>query len=422
MRRKIVIGVLLVLSTGVGPPAFAAGGDLDPTFGGDGTVSIDSPGGGVANAVAIQADGKIVVAGGTAYGRKNPRFVLARAGADGTLDRTFGRNGIVTTDFGRRGEEAALGVAVQPDGKIVAVGFAGARRYYGLSSGRNPRIAIARYEADGMLDPSFGGDGKVTTDLFVGRRRYIEAGNGLVIQADGRIVVVGQAGAAGAALVRYDADGTLDEAFGTAGSVVVHDRDSRFQSVAIDATGRILAGGTTGYEFAVARYLADGTTDTAFGHDGWAIAPFGLSWAVANSVAVQPDGEVVAGGDWTIGCWPGGHCDDVLALARYTTDGSLDASFGEGGIVTSDFKGWIDAIAVQSDGKIVGAGSAVGRFALVRYETDGSPDQTFGGDGRISVFPDFSDATAVAIQADEKIVAAGFGGGSSFSVARCLPA
>jgi uncharacterized delta-60 repeat protein len=419
--RSTIVTSALVLLTGVAPPAFAAGGDLDPSFGGDGTVSIDAPGHGVANAVAIQTDGKIVVAGGSVYWGKNPRFVLSRFGADGMLDPTFGRDGTVTTDFGRNGGEAALGVAVQSDGKIVAVGYAGARRYSALSSGRNPRIALARYDADGMLDPSFGGDGKVTTDVFSGRRRHIEAGNALAIQADGRIIVAGQAGAAGAALLRYRANGTLDEAFGTAGSVVVHDRYSRFQSVAIDPVGRIVAAGRRGYDSAVARYLADGRTDTTFGRDGWAFTTFGLAWAVTNSVAVQADEKIVAGGDGTIGCWPGGHCDHVAVLARYSADGSLDTSFGEGGLVTSDFKGWINAIAVQHDGKIIGAGSGVGRFALVRYETDGSPDQTFGRDGRISVFPSPSGATAVAIQADKKIVAAGFGGGSSLSLARCLP-
>lgn len=421
MRSTIVTSALVLLA-GVAPPAFATGGDLDPAFGGDGTVSIDAPGHGVASAVAVQTDGKIVVAGGSAYWNKNPRFVLSRFGADGMLDPTFGGDGIVATDFGRNGGEAALGVAVQVDGKILAVGYAGARRYNSLSSGRNPRIALARYDPDGMLDASFGGDGKVTTDLFSGPRRHIEAGNGLAIQADGRIIVAGQAGAAGAALVRYRSNGALDETFGKGGSVVVHDRDSRFQSVAIDPTGRIVAAGRRGYESSVARYLANGRTDTTFGHDGWAFTRFGLAWAVANSVAVQADAKIVAGGDGTIGCWPGGHCDHVAVLARYSAEGSLDTSFGEGGMVTSEFKGWINAIAVQLDGEIVGAGSGAGRFAVVRYETDGSPDQTFGRDGRISVFPSPSAATAVAIQSDQKILAAGFGGGSSLSLARCLPA
>jgi uncharacterized delta-60 repeat protein len=343
--------------------------------------------------------------------------VLARFKANGRLDRTFSVDGTVTTDFRRRGGEAALGVAVQPDGKIVAVGYVGAHRDYGLSSGRNPRFALARYEVDGTLDPSFSGDGKVTTDLFDGARSYAEAANGLVIQADGKIVVAGEAARAGAALVRYNADGTLDHAFGTAGSVLVPNRRSRFQGVAIDATGHIVAAGTSEAGFAVARYLADGTTDTSFAQDGWAITQFAFSWAVANSVAVQPDGKIVAGGDWTVVCWEGGHCDDVVVLARYTADGSPDPLFGDGGVVTSDFKGWINAIAVQSDGKIVGAGAVVGRFALVRYNTDGSPDLSFGGDGRVSVFPS-SEARTVAIQADGKIVAAG----PPFSVARCLSA
>jgi uncharacterized delta-60 repeat protein len=368
-----------------------------------------------------RATGKIVVAGSNGYWRENPRFVLGRFNTDGTLDPSFGSDGKVTTDFGRKGGEAALGIAIQADGKIVAVGYAGSHRDYRLSSGRNPRFALARYNPDGTLDTTFGGDGRVTTDMFDGARWRIEAANALAVQADGKIVVAGTAGVRGG-LVRYQTDGTLDASFGDGGKIL-DDFASQFTSVAIQADGKVVAAGASvAPDFALARYNPDGTLDPGFGDGGWVTTRFDecCSWAFANSVSLQADGKIIAAGNWVIGCEPGGHCDDRFALARYNPDGSPDTTFGEAGMVTGDFEGWINAVAIQGDGKIVAAGWAVGRFTLVRYLTDGSPDAGFGGDGRVAIFPPYSAATAIAIQADGKIIVAGSATDAGFALARCL--
>jgi uncharacterized delta-60 repeat protein len=179
---SVAVAACLLLPVAAAP-AGAAPGDLDPTFGGDGRVTTDFTAGfDGATGVALQADGKVVVVGGTGVEGANPMFAVVRYNPDGTLDPTFGGDGRVTTDF-TGGADRATGVAVQPDGKIVVVGTAGADR-------RNPRFAVARYEPDGDLDPTFGGgDGVVRTNFTPG----FDAATDLALQGDGNIVAAGLA-------------------------------------------------------------------------------------------------------------------------------------------------------------------------------------------------------------------------------------
>ena len=203
MRRTTLLALLMsvggLIITSV---ASAQAGQLDAAFSGDGRVATDvTVRGDTGTTVAVQTDGKIVVAGGAGWD-KNPRFVLIRYNADGTLDTSFGGDGKVTTDF-TPAEDAAWGVAIQPDGKIVAAGDAA------LGAG-NSRFAVARYNSDGTLDTSFSGDGKVTTQFT----RHNDPVAGLAMQADGKIVVSGGAAHdrpnSNFALARYNSDGTLD--------------------------------------------------------------------------------------------------------------------------------------------------------------------------------------------------------------------
>ena len=157
--------------------ACAAPGDLDPTFGGDGKVTTHFEGGGGAQGVAIQADGKIVAVGGAG---KPFRFALARYMPNGSLDTTFGGDGKVTTKFAER-YERAYGVAIQADGKIVAVGQA---------EHADPKFALARYMPNGTLDTAFGADGQVITDVT----GELDGAHGVVIQANGKIVAAGTGG------------------------------------------------------------------------------------------------------------------------------------------------------------------------------------------------------------------------------------
>jgi serralysin len=375
-----------------------------------------TPRGDFATELAIQADGKMVVVGGASW-EKNPKFVLLRYNADGTLDTSFGGDGKVTTDFTRR-EDAAWGIAIQADGRIVAAGDAGLRT-------GNSRFAIARYNADGTLDSNFGGDGKVTTQFT----RKDDPASSLVIQADGRIVVAGGASHNGTnpnfALARYNADGTLDTSFGGDGKVITDfgRRHDYANAIAVQTDGKLLAGGITRFSrtrgrsrFALVRYNVDGTLDTGFSSDGRVTTDFSGWHDSVQGLAVQADGKIVAGG-----IAASGGSNPKFALARYNQDGGLDATFGGDGRVTTDFTAGYDEaweIELQPDGKIVAGGDTAGgggRFAIARYEINGILDPTFSGDGKaVTNFTPYDDfANGLALQADGSIVlvgASGWGG------------
>jgi uncharacterized delta-60 repeat protein len=396
---------LLLGLLALGSAALAAGGDLDPTFSGDGKVLTDFGLDDGANGVAIQADGKIVAAGF----RRNQAsdFALARYNPDGSLDPTFDGDGKVLTDFG--GFDFALGVAIQTDGKIVAAGFAGA--------GANPsNFALARYNADGSLDPSFDGDGRVMTAF------------GVAIQADGKIVAAGRSYAGARpfdfALARYNPDGSLDPSFDGDGRVLTgFGGDESAFDVAIQADGKIVAAGAGGANgnFLLARYLPDGGLDPSFGGDGRVATDFGRADS-AFGLAIQADGKIVAAGGSFTSFGPAAD----FALARYNPGGGLDPTFDGDGRVVTDF-GAFDAarsVAIQTDGKIVAVGDSGEDFALARYNPNGSLDASFGGDG--SVVTDFGAedvGNAIAIQVDGKIVAAGFtrSRAEDFALARYVP-
>ncbi|MGH2724888.1 MAG: delta-60 repeat domain-containing protein [Actinomycetota bacterium] len=364
-RRKalLVLALPSLVVSALADPVGAAGGDLDPAFGGNGKVTTNFPGGGDgASGVAIQEDGKIVAAGGA-----GGRFAVARYRKDGSLDPSFSGNGKVTTSFpGIR--EGAAAVAIQEDGKIVAAG--------GMATGTGGRFALARYNTNGTLDPTFGGDGKVTANFTAGG----DFAAGVAIQANGKIVAAGSANwNARFAVARYRKDGALDPAFSGNGKVTTNftpGEDGAF-SVAVQADGQIVAAGFIGEgsdepRFALARYLPDGSLDPAFGGDGRVSTNFvDDALDVARGVAVQADGRIVAAG--SAGEDSG---NSRFGLARYEVDGALDPSFGGDGRVTTNFIAGVDnfdlaeAVAIQANGNIVAAGrdgSPVGRFALARY-------------------------------------------------------
>jgi uncharacterized delta-60 repeat protein len=382
--------------------AVAAPGDLDATFGSDGKVTTDFGGSDGASAVAIQSDGRIVAAGSSGGGD----FALARYNVDGSLDATFGGGGRVTTDFG--GSDAASAVTIQSDGKIVAAGRGGGGDF-----------ALARYNVDGSLDATFGSGGRVTTN-FGG----FDSALGVALQADGKIVAAGGGGSGSDfALARYNADGSLDVSFGSGGTVTTN--VTAFEAAtaaAVQSDGKIVTTGSTfssGFQqFALIRYNADGSLDTGFGAGGIITTDFGLGSGFGGALAVQEDGKIVAAG----------RAGTDFLVARYNADGSPDASFGSGGNVTTDFGGTLfDAafgVDLQSNGKIVAAGTPFGGpspdFALARYNADGSLDASFGNGGTVTTdFGGFDVAFGVRLQADGKIVAAGQGGPSAdFALAR----
>ena len=415
-----IVGAV-VLSIALAPSAHAAAGDLDPTFGMGGTVTTNfTSREDVAYPMAVQADGKIVVAGTSGFARfaRFARFALARYNADGSLDTTFGGDGKVTTNLSRQ-DDVAYGLAIQPDGKIVVAGTSGFARF-----------ALARYNTDGSLDTSFSGDGKLTTNLTP----YDDFAYGLAIQSDDKIVAAGDSGAGGPkarfAVVRYNSDGSLDTSFGGDGKVTTdftsHPEDGL--AMAITTDGKIVVVGGNGFglpneNFALARYKSDGSLDTSFGGDGKVTTSFTRDPDVAFAVALQADGKIVAAGGAGLG-----PSNPKFALARYNTDGSLDTSFGVDGKVITDFtRGDDDAysVALQADGKIVAAGQSGGsnpKFALARYDADGALDMSFSADGKLTTdfTPEYDSVYTVAIQTDGMILAAGTSGFAEFALARYL--
>jgi uncharacterized delta-60 repeat protein len=389
--------------------AQAAAGDLDPAFGIGGKVVTDLGGtNDRCHSVALQSDGKIVVGGSF----NSVDFALARYNSDGSLDPTFGIGGVVLADLGSQ-DETVNSIALQPDGKIVAAG----QSFY---SATKTDFTLARFNAEGSLDVSFGVGGKIATD-FSGN---FDAARSIAIQPDGRIVAAGFAGRTLAvldfALARYNTDGSLDLSFGVGGKVVTpfNADGGQARDVAFQPDGKIVAAGVvsgvaSSGDFALARYDAFGNLDPAFGLNGKVTTDFFNRFDEAFAIAVQPDGKIVAGGRGT-----GFVTNDDFVLARYNPDGSFDPSFGSNGRAFVDFSGGAELmrdIAVKPDGRIVAAGSTSSiinpnsNFALASFNRNGTLDFSFGVNGKLTT--DFFGATdqifGIAIQPDGKIVAAG---------------
>ncbi|MFN0278471.1 MAG: cohesin domain-containing protein [Pyrinomonadaceae bacterium] len=407
-------------ATATATPCLA--GSLDASFDGDGKAitQLSDPLTARPRSVAIQADGRIVVAGDNNISGLNSDFALVRYNTDGSRDMSFDGDGRVFTPVSSSTDEA-YAVAIQSDGKIVVAGTV-----FGDSTND---FAVVRYNSDGTLDMSFDGDGKVITPVGGGGDNAYS----LAIQPDGRIVVAGLSNidfTPNFALVRYNANGTLDSSFDGDGKVVtqIGSIASSAYSVAIQPDGRIVAAGDSyngsNNDFAVARYQTDGTLDTSFDGDGKATTPVGGGSSGAFSVALQTDGRIVAAG--CIECYDFKEPFPDFAVVRYNANGTLDTSFdGDGKVITPvSLHGGEDfarSVAVQTDGRIVAAGFSYDPssddFAIVRYNVDGTLDTSFDGDGKVTTTTTadpFDSAYGVAIQTDGRIVAAGI---SSFRFA-----
>jgi uncharacterized delta-60 repeat protein len=418
-RSALAFGLIVLILCFDTSLVFAGDGVLDHTFGSGGKVITQlsqEPSSGI-YAIKVQADGKLIAAGDISNNFAAD-FAIARYNTGGSLDTSFGIGGVVTTDF--LGEQdTALGVAIQNDGKIVAAGYA-------FSSNASYNFALARYNTDGTLDTTFGSGGRVTTDFFTSDDEAIA----IAILTDGKIVAAGLAsdiaGVSDFAIARYNADGSLDTSFGANGTVTTdfggHDAA---QSLAIQADGKVVTAGSianaSNYDFALARYHTDGTLDSGFGIGGKVTTDFFGTNDEVLGIVIQSDNKIVA-----VGGSPGGpETNPDFILARYNTDGSLDNTFGNGGKVSTDFFGEYDratAVAIQTDQSIVVTGMVAGAntafFGLARYDSNGSLDPNFGDGGKVTT--DFSTpaaANSLVIQSDNKIVVAGTAGGH-FALAR----
>ena len=339
---------------------------LDNTFGGDGIVTTDfrnySDDG---NSLALQSDGKILVAGSVKVNDSvsGYDFGLVRYNVNGSLDNSFGSSGKVNTDFTGYSDGAGS-VTVQSDGKILVAGSVS------NSNNGDYDFGLVRYNENGSLDNSFGSSGKVINDSVDSRS--------VTLQSDNKIIVAGDSG-----LVRYNENGSLDNSFGLSGKVTT---GFGVNSVIVQNDNKILvAGGATNSngngDFALVRYNENGSLDTSFGSSGKVTTDFTGYTDIGISLALQSDGKILLAGNTDDNNGNGNNYVDYdFAIVRYNLNGSLDSSFGINGKYTIDIGSNYDycrSVTVQSDGKIIMAGSFVhlndfssgsSDFAVVRLD------------------------------------------------------
>lgn len=389
----------LVLGIFTATICYAQPGAMDVTFGTTGKTQTDFAGyTDVGRAIALQTDGKIVVAGGAGgpIGAFYP-VGLARYNSNGILDNTFNGNGKVSTVPSTSDHGTAYGVAIQPDGKIVATGSIG------------PEVYVVRYNGNGKMDSTFGANGNV--------KFAIGYGMDVRIAQNGKILVAIQAGDGKLNVGRLNTNGIIDSTFGVSGnaSIMVGDWSEAF-AMEVQSDGKIVVAGyakigASGKYFGLARFHASGVVDSSFGTNGGVAVNMGDDDAQAESVTIQPDGKIVAVGQ-SVNYSDGTNGD--FALLRVNANGTADNTFGTGGIMIHDYfheASTLYGVAIQADGKIVTAGTSGWnsfRFQIVRYKTNGTIDSTFGSNGYQSAFGGTgSGAYCVTIQPDGKIVSAG---------------
>jgi uncharacterized delta-60 repeat protein len=387
-------------------------GALDPTFGnGAGYVTtVPSSSGGCAAAVLAQPDGKLLAVGGImapVSGKPNSGihdvFGVARYNTDGSLDTSFGSGGLAQASFGPNNAycEAA---ARQPDGKIVLEGW-----YY-VPVGSKPsssynigEIALARFNPNGTLDTTFGSGGEVLTSFTVGTTPLSVTSRGVVLTSTGQIVAVADNGS-DIVLARYNANGTLDPTFGTGGKVITTFPSVTYEeNLAQQPDGKLVVVGETGpdsshYAWHIVRYNANGSLDATFGTGGvvttsFASSSYGSNVAIYPNAGTSNDSKILVVGQG--------------AVARYNGSGTLDPTFGTGGeVLTSD---WNTVVAISADGKpVVAGGTPQPGLNLARYNVDGTPDTTFGTGGVVTTTIGINVITyGMAIESNGDIAVAG---------------
>lgn len=380
-------------------------GTLDLTFGTGGKVmTIVSNFGDVADDVIIQPDGKIIVCGSvTLPGVSDSSFLLLRYNSNGTLDTSFGSGGIVTTNIGTY-RDSAGSIALQSDGKIVVAGNMGILRPPGEE--RNSDIVIARYNSNGSLDTAFGTGGRTISDFGPFPDYFADDATDLIILPDGKFIIVGDSDGAGYydfLIARYNTNGTLDTSFGSNGRTKT-DLGDGFQdgaaAVALQPDGKIVSVGSAlpssfDLDFSLIRYNANGSLDSTFGIGGKVV--FGLENLLdeeLSDVVIQSDGKIVALGD------SNSANNSGFLLLRFNPNGTLDTGFGNAGIVRTPFgenAAFTRSLLIQPDAKILAAGYTPlfqsSDFALARYLNTTASRATqfdFDGDSKadISIFRD----------------------------------
>lgn len=393
MNKTIIIISIFLISIKIN----AQPTSLDSTFGTFGIAkTIINPGNDHCVALAIQTNGKIVAVGYTNPGTGKD-FMIARYNTNGTLDNSFGTNGVVVTQIGNS-DDQATSLKIQSNGKIVVAGY--------VTYNSKKDFVVVRYNTDGTLDNSFGVNGIVRTTMSV----YDDDATSVNIQNDGKIVVGGNSYIYAISIARYDTNGLLDNTFGINGKVITLFNDIQGNGRAnancssIQTNGKIIIAGSisdsTGQDFMLLRYNTDGGIDSSFGINGMVRTYFISNYNDwINAMVLQPDGKIVCVGNTS----PGPYC--FIAIARYKDNGIMDFQstnycFDMGGALS---------VALQNNGQIVTAGfnfSGGPYLSMIRFNTDGSLDYTFGTSGCGGSLL-VNDAYGLAIQTDGKYITCG---------------
>jgi uncharacterized delta-60 repeat protein len=397
MKKTLFFFVLVITALRISAQA----GNPDFSFGYQGVVK--TPVGNnvdIGNAVAIQTDGKIVVAGECYDLNFNPDFSLVRYLTNGILDTTFGIKGKVIADFGGNGFGMPRSIIILKDGKILVAG-----------TGVLRDLRMLQFKTNGTLDSSFGNNGKVVTTIPA-TSIWVTTAN---LQRDEKIVVAATTGIDTSyyfSLLRYNKNGVIDSSFGSGGiiSTLMATSYEGCTGSAIQQDGKIVISGTshphgTDLEFSSARFLTTGVIDSTYGGAGKVYTKFNGFASIAKAVAFQHNGKIVIAGE----------AENDFALVRYNNDGSLDSTFGVYGVMRKNFFGQsldrVKAMVIQSDDKIVLGGYMEGivgsQFVIIRFNANGIYDNTFQG----SLVPPSNNGTdkgwSLAIQNDGKIIMAG---------------
>lgn len=425
-------------------PASTASGSLDTCFGVGGKVTsnLNNTSSKFATDVVIQPDGKLVVAvyENPLSGAKQD-FLVLRYDAAGLLDPTFGNGGVARISFTNSGSELASALAIQSDGKIIVAGYAPLKSY--------SAFAVARLNPNGSLDTLFGNGGKV---LFSFQNNVTASVQGITVQSNGYIVVAGRSNAE-FALARFKPNGAFDPGFNGTGKVTVSTANSTdtlvggayavtIQKVTVSGVvqEKLVAAGIrpklagVDRDMAVLRFNPNGSLDSTFGSGGKVFTNFTGYSDQAKAVVIDANNNIVVAGHTLTNSAPGGQ---RFALVRYTENGQLDASLGSGGRVAAGILGYGSALyghglAIQPDGKITASGYvetadfAYADFSVARFNSDGSLDTTFGPAGTGIVVTDFYGDKdhawgGLALQADGRIVVVGGAGNQYVGLARYMP-
>jgi len=384
----------------------------DSTFGEAGIVKTDmSFGNDLGNALSIQSDGKIIV-GGWAENENNfnfYNFALARYNSNGTLDNSFGTNGKVISNL----ESITSGInaiALQSNGKILATGF--------LSDSLKNYLALVRYNMDGSFDSTFGNGGIVKTliiDTAIMGGAY-NCANTIALQNDGKIVVAGYSFYSPlynlykyySTMARYNINGSLDTSFGNGGKVKIQigNKNSETYAIKIQKDGKIVSAGISNIdsisEFAISRYNTNGSLDSTFGTNGTITQQIGTQGSGAYALDIQADNKIVVAGTASPDNYNWG-----FAIARYDSTGTLDNSFGNGGIViTQEYalnNAKAMAVIIQNNGNIIAGGSVDNYYwSLRKFNYNGVFES-----GLTTIMGNTDQIHALSFQSDGKIIAVG---------------